>query len=268
MDHALVRALYDREMRWNAQPDGPGARVERVGGVVRQSAPPLGFNGVLWSDLDESTADAAIAAQLAHFAGLEGGRTWEWKLYLHDAPADLGARLLAAGLEPEDPETLMVAPVDRLSTEVAPPPGIALVPVVDAAGVDLMMAVHDRAFGGRPRPELRQQLLDLVTGEPERVAAVVAMAGDVPVSSARLEVRPGAPFAGLWGGGTVPEWRGRGIYRALVAYRAGQAAAAGIPYLQVDASDQSRPILERLGFERVGVTVPYVWPGLRPEAGR
>jgi GNAT superfamily N-acetyltransferase len=66
----------------------------------------------------------------------------------------------------------------------------------------------------------------------------------------------------MWGGGTLPAWRGRGIYRALVAYRAGLAAARGYRYLQVDASPDSRPILERLGFVRLARTTPYIWePG-------
>ena len=88
---------------------------------------------------------------------------------------------------------------------------------------------------------------------------VVAMAGDEPVSSARIEFVPGTDFAGLWGGSTVPQWRGKGIFRALVAYRAGLAAARGYRYLQVDASQMSRPILMRLGFTPVASTTPYVW---------
>lgn len=32
----------------------------------------------------------------------------------------------------------------------------------------------------------------------------------------------------------------------------------GYPLLQVDASNDSRPILERLGLHAVGGTVPYV----------
>jgi GNAT superfamily N-acetyltransferase len=73
---------------------------------------------------------------------------------------------------------------------------------------------------------------------------------------------PGTDFAGLWGGGTVPDWRGRGIFRALVAYRAGLAAERGYDYVQVDASLMSRPILLRLGFEPVAITTPYLWtPG-------
>jgi hypothetical protein len=44
-----------------------------------------------------------------------------------------------------------------------------------------------------------------------------------------------------------------------VAVRARLAAEQGYRYLQVDASDDSRPILERLGFNAVTITTPYVW---------
>ncbi|MFJ4778408.1 GNAT family N-acetyltransferase [Streptomyces sp. NPDC088762] len=253
-----ARAAYDAGMRRDAQPDSARARVERVGPVVRQTAPALGWNGVLWSDLDADTADAEIAAQVAYFAGC-GAPEFEWKLYDHDRPADLGERLRAAGLVPEPPETLMVGRVSELAgLPVEPPEGITLRVVTDDAGVDLMMEVHKRAFGTE-RPRIRELLLALLRDEPESLAAVVAMAGGTPVSAARMEMRPGTSFAGLWGGGTVPEWRGRGIYRLLVAHRARIAAERGIPYLQVDASADSRPILERLGFGVLGVTVPYVW---------
>jgi GNAT superfamily N-acetyltransferase len=45
---------------------------------------------------------------------------------------------------------------------------------------------------------------------------------------------------------TLPAWRRRGIYRALVAHRAKLAAERGRRCIEVDASDDSRPILERL----------------------
>ena len=37
------------------------------------------------------------------------------------------------------------------------------------------------------------------------------------------------------------------------------AAARGVRYLQVNASDDSAPILRRLGFRAVTTTTPYVW---------
>ncbi|MEW2136073.1 GNAT family N-acetyltransferase [Streptomyces sp. NPDC005409] len=256
-----VRALYDAEMREGAQKDAGPAHVERVGPVVRQSVTGLGWQGVLWSDLDERTADDQIAAQVEFFARREHSE-FEWKLYDYDRPADLGERLRAAGFVPEPAETLLVAPAaDLAGLPVEPPEGITLRTVTDEAGVDLMMEVHAAAFGTE-RPRIREHLLSALRDEPETIAAVLAMAGDTPVSAARMEMRPGASFAGLWGGGTVPQWRGRGIYRLLVAHRARIAAERGVPYLQVDASDDSRPILERLGFGVLGVTVPYLWTGV------
>jgi GNAT superfamily N-acetyltransferase len=121
------------------------------------------------------------------------------------------------------------------------------------------MAVHDLAFTEHPSPDLGRRLLAQFREAPGLMRMVVAMAGDEPVSAARVEFVQGTDFAGLWGGGTVPAWRSKGIFRALVAYRAALAAAQGYRYLQVDALPTSRPILERLGFTPVARTTPYLW---------
>ncbi|MFD5659194.1 GNAT family N-acetyltransferase [Streptomyces hirsutus] len=272
MDHAAVLALFDRELREGARPDGPGARVERIGPVVRQTAPRHGWNGVVWSGLGGAAetgerheggpdprgtdADGVIAAQIAYFTGLD--RAFEWKLYGHDLPADLGQRLVAAGFTPGPEETLMIGEISGLRLDTELPEGVRIVPVTDRAGVDLVADVHEKAFRS-DASWLRHQLLDRLTAAPGTVVAVVALAGREPVSAARMELVPGTRFAGLWGGGTVDAWRGRGIYRTLVAHRARVAAERGYRYLQVDASSQSRPILERLGFAPLTTTIPYAY---------
>lgn len=259
MDVKAVLARYDRLMRRDAPPDGTDSRIERVGDVVRQVGADVAWNGwtgVIWSDLDADTADAAIEAQIEYFTAR--GREFEWKLYAHDQPDDLGARLEAAGFTPEPEEALMAAEAAGLAGEAELPDGVRLFQVTDAAGLEFVIDVHERAFGESAtwlRDQLRAQLAD----PAERVVVVVAMAGDVPVSAARLEMLAGVPFAGLWGGGTVPEWRGRGLYRALIAFRSRIAAARGYPYVQVDASSESRPILHRLGFAALSTTTPYVY---------
>lgn len=252
-------AVFDREMRERARPDGPGVRVERTGDVVRQVGTDRDWNGVVWSspDLDAVRADAAIAAQVAHCTRLGYGE-FEWKLYAHDRPADLGARLLAAGFVPEDPETLLVAPVADQRPAGRLPEGVQLRTVRDEADVELMARAHEQAFGS-DSSRLRHQVLARLKEDPDHFVGVLAMAGDEPVSSARMELYPGTGFAGLWGGGTVEAWRGRGVYRALIAHRAGIAAARGYRYLQVDATEDSRPILQRLGFTDLGTTTPYLY---------
>lgn len=56
----------------------------------------------------------------------------------------------------------------------------------------------------------------------------------------------------LYGGATAARARGRGAYRALIRARWDDAVALGAPALITQGGSMSRPILERLGFERVG----------------
>ena len=263
LDHAAVLAEFDAQVRRGTEPDGSGSLAERVGPVVRWTAAGgPGWSGIAWSDLDPGTADEVIADQLRFFRGR--GERFEWKQYSCDRPADLGQRLRAAGFAREDAESLLIAEVAELAglaNGPELPDGVRLVPVTDEVGIGLLIEVHDRVFG-TDHSELRAELIAQLRDSPRSIAMVVAMAGDEPVCSARIDFYAGAEFAGLYGGGTLPQWRGRGIYRALVAYRAQLAAARGYRYLQADASPESRPILQRLGFACLALTTPYTWsPG-------
>ncbi len=243
MDDLLER--YDRLVRRRPQ----GGDIERTDHIVRVIAD--GWRSVVWSDLDAAGANAAIAREIERFDGLG---QWEWKLYSYDEPGDLPSRLLAAGFTPQPEEALLVGDVSRLAFDDAPPSGVALVPVRDERGVDLLLGAHDGVYGSHDDGYRRWILDELTAGRAE---AVVAMAGDRPISGGRIEYQAEGEFAGLFGGATVPDWRHRGVFRAVVGFRAAQARARGYRYLHVDASDDSRPILERLGFRRLATTTPY-----------
>ncbi len=259
MDLDAVLAAFDEQVRRDVRPDASGDVVEHDGSVVcRLSAD--GWSGVTWSSLDDASADTAIGVQLERFQG----RGWEWKHYSYDKPADLPARLIAAGFVAEPAEALLVAELSALdcsglSRDVDVPPGLELRDVRDAEDAADLVAVHDQVFGGAHAAIGRR----LLTGLGLTTAAVVAYDGAKPVAAGRIEFYAGTDFAGLWGGGTVPGWRGRGLFRALVAHRASLAAARGFRYLQVDASPESEPILRRLGFEKLATTTPFVRPATR-----
>jgi GNAT superfamily N-acetyltransferase len=55
----------------------------------------------------------------------------------------------------------------------------------------------------------------------------------------------------LGGSGVLPEFRGKGAYRALIAARWNIAVACGTPALVIHAGAMSGPILERCGFETI-----------------
>jgi ribosomal protein S18 acetylase RimI-like enzyme len=267
VEAARVLAAFDAQVRRSVRPDGSGALVEADRAVVRwMSVDGQGWSGIAWSELGEADADSVIAEQVAWFRSR--GERFEWKLYDYDRPPDLARRLVAAGFAAGDEEALMAADVASVAAEVELPAGVRLLPVADEAGLGLLIDVHERVFGA-DHSGLRRSLLAQLRNSPEVTALVVAMAGDEPVCSARVEFLPGTDFASLWGGGTLPGWRGRGIYRALVAYRARQAAARGYRYVQVDASPDSQPILGRLGFTPLARTTPYLWgPAAFSHCGR
>ncbi len=260
MNRSEVFAAFNQQVRQSTNPDGTGATFEADAHVVRRiSQPGLGGGGVLWSSLDTASADDVIGAQVAFFGAR--GEEFEWKLYSYDEPADLADRLTAAGFVPQEPESLMIAAIAEITDALKSaelPAGVTLERATDEAGVDRLTRVHELVFG-TDESELRASLLAQLADAPETTDMVIAMAGDEAVSAARTDFLLGTQFAGLWGGGTLPQWRKRGIYRALVRIRAERAAERGYSYLTVDASEQSRPILERIGFERLAITTPYMW---------
>lgn len=255
MDPDVVLAAFDEQIRRRPGSGDDGVE-ERDAHVVRTLS--SGWGGVTWSDLADAVADAVIAAQVARFA--QEGRPWEWKYYSYDTPADLPARLAAAGLAAAQPEMLLVAEISELDLDVAPPDGVQVVVVRDAHGVADLVCVHDEVFGG-DHAHVGRSVLAGLAREPATSAAVVAVAEGQPVSAGRVEFHHDTDFASIWGGGTLPQWRGRGVFRALVAHRAALAAELGFRYLQVDASPSSRPILRRLGFVELATTIPFTHPG-------
>jgi len=246
--HELL-AAYDQQVRRVSNFDG----VERTDRVIRILLPH--WRGVLWSDLDETTADQAIAGEIERFSRLG---EFEWKHYSYDTPTDLPERLRAAGFVSEETETLLIGDVAALPQSGPLPDGVELREVKDGAGVEAMARVNEEGFGEPAKEGFKQQVLKEI--QAGRTRMVVAFAGDRPISMGRIEVYAGTEFGGLYGGATVPDWRGRGIFRAVVAQRTAWAAEQGYRYLQTDASDDSRPILERLGFIPVGTTTPYIHP--------
>jgi GNAT superfamily N-acetyltransferase len=238
MDAKAVLARYDAEIR--ADPPAETG-VERVwaDGVLRTVG---AYDLIGWWDFPAERAAQITAREAAFFVG----REVELKVYSHDAPTGLEDALAASGFVPDEPETFLVLDLEVHAPPFDPPAGIEVRQVTDAAGAADMVAVSDAAFG-RSEP-WRLEALTARLDDPTQ-ALFVAYDDGVPVSSGRLELAPGKAFAGLYGGGTIPNHQGRGVYRALVAARAAEARRRGHRYLTVDARETSRPILQRLGFE-------------------
>jgi GNAT superfamily N-acetyltransferase len=259
LDPVALREAYDTQLRtfvpahlpagMEVDTDGPLIRLTDDGGFVT-------YRSV--ESLSPSDLDALIARTRDRYAAR--GMDVEWKFHGHDRPADLPERLVAAGFVPEQEEVVLVGLAAPLADPDPPlPAGVRLREVTDRADLDPIDDLKVAVWGG-DHSDQAGALEREIAADPSGITVVSASAGEgAVVSAAWVRYVPDTGFATLWGGATRPEWRGRGVYRALVAYRAWLAVERGYTYLQVDAMPMSRPILERLGFVAVTTTTPYVF---------
>jgi GNAT superfamily N-acetyltransferase len=262
-DVAALRAAYDRQLRTQVPTRPPeGVEMSWDGPLLRT----IGFGGRGWVEYrnldgaEGARLDALIHRQIEHFRGL--GLRFEWKHHGHDEPADLTERLRAAGFVPEPTETIMIGDLDSIDLGARPPEGVAIREVTERADLRRIAALEDAVWSEEGTLGWLDHLAAEREAEPDRLALFVAEAGDLVVSAGWIRFPENTDFGTLWGGATLAPWRGRGIYRSLVAERGRLARVRGLRYLETDASDDSRPILERLGFVPVTTTTPWIWsPG-------
>jgi len=121
------------------------------------------------------------------------------------------------------------------------PDGIEVRRAASQEDEDIAADIAARCFGGPAVARPFQADSDVVT--------YLAFLDGVPVGRATGSFsRYGVS---LFGGATLLEARGRGVYRALVHARLRDAARRGAPAAVTQGGPQSRPILARLGFREV-----------------
>ena len=189
-------------------------------------------------ELDEVRAE--IHAHLRR----AGGRRARWEVGSQCDAGDLVERLLRARARRRRADAARGRDgADRAAG--APPP----------AGVEVRRAESDEELlDGRPdrRGRVRRPGADRCANRRRRPDNV-----DLPrvprrqAGRARPPARSRSTASTLFGGATLPEARGRGAYRALVAARWDDAVARGTPVLVTQAGAMSRPILATLGFREV-----------------
>jgi hypothetical protein len=172
----------------------------------------------------------------------------QWEVGSSAEPPDLVDRLLERGLT-RDKEPYAVALV--LTNEPPPPPaGVVGKRVETFEEYAAANAVQWEAFE-MPEAEieeLRPQLPQMWS-ETVNLQHIALIDGEVVAAGTSAPTEHGLL---LFGGATKPSARGRGAYRAVLHARWQDAVANGTPALITQGGSMSRPILERLGFERVG----------------
>lgn len=258
LDKKELLTIYDREMRIGLRL--PDSVFEHTGRVVRDLDHTENVGFIDYANLDEPSADEEINAQIAYFQALN--MPFTWKVYDHDRPVNLRQRLAAHGFTVDVPSKLMVLDLQNAPgyfSEMQIPEQIQR--ITDEAGIEGIVRLEEEVYQSS-RARLLQRLLHLHRTHPELLSLYAAVIDQRIVSAAWIIYYQHTQFASLLGGATLPEYRSRGFYTALLVVRAREALQHGVRFLAVDASPMSAPILEKHGFQSLGQTIYCRWsPG-------
>ena len=200
--------------------------------------------------LDAGAVEGAVEEIRALLRG-RGFAAAVWWLGERSRPADLAERLGLLGLVPDDPREMTTLSI------ASTPAGEASVEVRRAATLDdfvQALEIDWESFGCPPdeRAERRaaaRAAWPLIRADG-RSAIYLAYLDREPVGFGRAIFTPRAGL--LLGGATLPTARRQGVYTSVVHARWAEAVERGVPRLVVGAGPMSAPILERLGFLRLG----------------
>jgi GNAT superfamily N-acetyltransferase len=246
-------ALFDRYQRIDIT--YPDMHREAFPHLVRFSRPAPGMSFVLYSRLDETNVDKTIRDQIAYFSARS--LPFEWKVYGHDTPSSLGERLAVHGLTPEEPESVLVLDVQQASEALLEPIQVDVRLLTERQQLTDVIRVLEGVWG------------DDFSWVTQRLGAHMEIPGHLSVYVAHHQGQPACtgwtyfhannPFASLWGGSTLEAFRHQGIYTAILAARVQEARHRGVPYLTVDASPMSQPILAKHGFRVLTTAQGFEW---------
>lgn len=251
------------------QPPAPGFEIietPRYRVVLQPDFPIPGPNSASWVRCRAEEADEVIDEVTALVRNRD--LPLMWVLDPDTEPANFPEFLAARGVQPDPqaPEAeVMVLPID-VNFEAPPVEGMELQDgLADLEAFSRVDAVNAEAFGGRAPRDDAGYAAQLKRRRQNQIAAgnrrlVLATIDREPAGSSGLSLY--APDGAIITGGAVRvKFRGRGVYRAMVAARLEMARKAGVAGLSVWGGPMSAPILARMGFEKVGWRRFYRAPG-------
>ena len=252
-------AAYDDELRTDAEISN-AIKVRALGPLLMATF-SRGRGFITYRDLggaDSETIRSFVLEALEHFRADSSVESVEWKTRAHDVAPDLDRILTDNGFIAGEAESIMIGEAKRLAVDVELPQGVSLRKIESDEDIYRMAKMQAEVFGDADFEPMAKSLIEQLARK-EGLELWAAEFNNEIISAGRIDPVKGTGFAGIWGGATQVQWRGKGIYRALTAARARSAMAAGKTWIQSDSTEFSRPILERSGFLKVSETTPYIW---------
>lgn len=237
-----VRGLQERAARAL-----PAEHVEHIGGWwLRRSASSSWWRGTVLPHGEAGRDELARRVPVAErfYAGF--GMATRFQVSPGACPADLDATLAERGYRWDGPMSLRTASTVDVRVQARPGgPGVRLDETPTTAWFEAWYAVHGQGSDPQVEREVRGRV-----AQPSAYASALGADGVIAVGRAVAD----AGWAGVFDMATLPDARGRGAARSILASLADWATARGADgmYLQVESdNDPALRLYDRTCFTEV-----------------
>ena len=252
MNKNSILIKYDKDLRLRIA--YPEARKEITDDVVQFTRQAPGMNFVSFTFANEQKLDRVIESTVEHFVPMN--QPFTWKVYEHDRLPSLRDKLASFGFVSDEGDPVMLLNVKdprsngRESTEAN------VRRITSRDGLKDIVHVLDGVYGGKNDWVYDRLGTHLMV--PGYLSVYAAYVEDQPASIAWTYF-PRGQFATLFGGTTLAEHRGRGLYTNLLAVRLKEIRERGYSFAVVETGAMSKPIVEKHGFQHLTTVYDYEW---------
>lgn len=243
MDLRQVLVLFDQEQR--IEIEYPRTDKQVLTHVIRFVSDQPGMNYLLYSSLKGADLSEVIQQQIDYFTMIN--QPFEWKVYDHDYPPDLKDRLVDFGFKQDEREAVMILDLNKVPSSLLEPVEKEIKPILNIDQLEDVVAIERQVWGGDfdwIKSELGSDLKI-----PGYLSIYVAYIDGNPACTGWIYFHANSQFASLWGGATIQDYRGLGLFTSILATRVQEALQRKYRYIVIDAGSMSQPIVSKHGFQ-------------------
>lgn len=256
----IVRAIEDNAAELLMAMGAAGGGTQRDDAVRWTiGGSPIDYhNAVVAADLEDDTADQAIAESVAELRAHRVPGCWHVGPSMR--PADLGDRLLAAGFTHGGTEPGMALDLTQVggsSPTAADSGALRITRVESDEDLTTWAATLAQGFGEGEKEANWVASVYRTLGLADPWRHYLARLDGAPVATATIYLAAGV--AGVYFVMTVPQVRRRGIGAAVTLSALREAKDSGVGYAVLGSSPAGQSVYERLGFREYCTIDLYEW---------
>jgi hypothetical protein len=252
----ITDRVWWEELTFGLNPDTEIIKDPHWFQVITRSSRGILANSVSKCEVNEADIDKRIEQTFATYRSL--GNPFHWVIAPSSRPRDLATRLVAAGMHHGGTSYGVIG--DPRKVEAQMPSGVTIEPLTAKNVHEYNSVMSPDRFVEDHAVERHRKLVHHHLGEKTHlISHFLAKFQGRPAGIAEIRYHTGYAFIPGGRPQVTPEFANKGVFKALGAHLAADAAKRDFQVIATYAGKDCVPIWSKLGFEKTSDYEIYLW---------